>query len=148
MGNARCRSNPVANRTKPFSEIAPSSGCAVPDSYRIDDHANRLRREHLFNGDHAKGSSDRCSFNRTVAFSIDSANVGRGCTFESSAPVAFEVRAHSTGLRRLTNASAFEPAGYLSKLAQVEPEVAFYPAKLKTESDWIEAGREVFRYPI
>jgi RoxA-like, cytochrome c-like len=44
--------------------------------------------------------------------------------------------------------SKSEPAGYLKKLALAEPELTFDSAKLKTEEDWIAAGREVFRYPI
>jgi len=43
--------------------------------------------------------------------------------------------------------SKSEPAGYLEKLALAEPEVAFDSAKIKTDQDWIMAGREVFRYP-
>src|SRR5687768_5309021 len=45
-------------------------------------------------------------------------------------------------------ASGSEPAGYLEMLAQTEPELTFDPAKLKTEQAWVDAGREVFRYPI
>jgi hypothetical protein len=45
-------------------------------------------------------------------------------------------------------ASGSEPAGYLQQLAQAEPELTFDPAKLKTEQAWVDAGREVFRYPI
>jgi hypothetical protein len=37
-----------------------------------------------------------------------------------------------------------EPPGYLEWLGQQEPEVAFDPAKLKTEADWINAGKVVF----
>jgi hypothetical protein len=37
-----------------------------------------------------------------------------------------------------------EPPGYLDWLRQQEPEVAFDPAKLKTEADWINAGEAVF----
>ncbi|MGH9844379.1 MAG: hypothetical protein ACREEM_37120 [Blastocatellia bacterium] len=37
-----------------------------------------------------------------------------------------------------------EPPGYLDWLRQQEPEVAFDPAKLKTEADWIKAGEIVF----
>jgi hypothetical protein len=44
-------------------------------------------------------------------------------------------------------AARFEPPGYLAELARKAPEVVFDPAKLKTEDDWIAAGREVFRYP-
>jgi hypothetical protein len=45
-------------------------------------------------------------------------------------------------------ASKAEPRGYIEKLALVEPEITFDPAKLKTEPDWIAAGRDVYRYPI
>jgi hypothetical protein len=45
-------------------------------------------------------------------------------------------------------ASKSEPAGYLAKLALADPEDIFNPARLKTEQDWILAGREVFRSPI
>jgi hypothetical protein len=45
-------------------------------------------------------------------------------------------------------ASGSEPAGYLQQLAQAEPERTFDPARLKTEQAWVDAGREVFRYPI
>jgi cytochrome c553 len=37
-----------------------------------------------------------------------------------------------------------EPAGYLERLKQREPEVIFDPAKLKTKDDWIRAGEIVF----
>lgn len=37
-----------------------------------------------------------------------------------------------------------EPAGYLDKLKTVDPERAFDAATLKTEADWIAAGRDVF----
>ena len=37
-----------------------------------------------------------------------------------------------------------EPPGYMEWLRQQEPEVAFDPAKLKTEADWIKAGEIVF----
>src|SRR5215470_5221879 len=40
-----------------------------------------------------------------------------------------------------------EPAGYLEWLKQQEPEIAFDPTKLKTESDWIRAGELVFDAP-
>ena len=45
-------------------------------------------------------------------------------------------------------ASGSEPAEYLQQLAQAEPERTFDPARLKTEQAWVDAGREVFRYPI
>jgi len=38
-----------------------------------------------------------------------------------------------------------EPAGYLDALKQKEPEIAFDPAKLRTQEDWIRAGQIVFR---
>jgi hypothetical protein len=41
-----------------------------------------------------------------------------------------------------------EPAGYLDTLRALEPEPAFDPAKLVTETDWIAAGRDVFEMPI
>jgi hypothetical protein len=41
-----------------------------------------------------------------------------------------------------------EPAGYLDTLAALEPERTFDPAALKTEADWIAAGRDVFEMPI
>ena len=43
---------------------------------------------------------------------------------------------------------AREPAGYLDTLRTLEPEAAFDAAKLKTEGDWIAAGRDVFEMPI
>lgn len=41
-----------------------------------------------------------------------------------------------------------EPAGYLDKLRALEPELTFDPSTLKTEADWIAAGRDVFEMPI
>lgn len=41
-----------------------------------------------------------------------------------------------------------EPPGYMESLATKEPEVAFDPAKLRTEADWIRAGEVVFTAPI
>ncbi len=41
-----------------------------------------------------------------------------------------------------------EPAGYLEQLAGFEPERTFEPAALKTDADWIAAGRAVFEMPI
>jgi hypothetical protein len=41
-----------------------------------------------------------------------------------------------------------EPAGYLDTLRSLNPEPAFDPAALKTDSDWIAAGRDVFEMPI
>src|ERR1043165_9132438 len=41
-----------------------------------------------------------------------------------------------------------EPPGYIEWLKQQEPEIAFDPAKLKTEQDWIKAGELVFNAPI
>src|SRR5262245_4920968 len=37
-----------------------------------------------------------------------------------------------------------EPPGYFERLKQLEPEIVFDPAKLKTETDWIKAGELVF----
>jgi len=41
-----------------------------------------------------------------------------------------------------------EPAGYLDTLRTIEPEPVFEATKLKTEADWIRAGRDVFEMPI
>ena len=41
-----------------------------------------------------------------------------------------------------------EPAGYMDWLAQQEPVVAFDPAALRTDADWIAAGETVFDAPI
>src|SRR5262245_9890496 len=41
-----------------------------------------------------------------------------------------------------------EPRGYFERLKQLEPEIMFDPAKLKTEADWIKAGELVFEAPI
>lgn len=41
-----------------------------------------------------------------------------------------------------------EPAGYLDKLREIEPEPAFDAATLKTDADWVAAGRDVFEMPI
>ena len=41
-----------------------------------------------------------------------------------------------------------EPPGYIEWLQQQEPEVAFDPAALRTEEDWIRAGELVFDAPI
>jgi hypothetical protein len=40
-----------------------------------------------------------------------------------------------------------EPAGYIERLAQQEPEIVFDPARLHTEEDWIRAGELVFDAP-
>jgi len=37
-----------------------------------------------------------------------------------------------------------EPAGYRERLKQLEPEIIFDPAKLRTKADWIAAGKIVF----
>jgi len=37
-----------------------------------------------------------------------------------------------------------EPRGYFERLKQLEPEIVFDPAKLKTQADWIKAGEQVF----
>ncbi len=41
-----------------------------------------------------------------------------------------------------------EPPGYFDKLKQLEPEIAFDPATLKTEADWIKAGELAFDAPV
>jgi hypothetical protein len=41
-----------------------------------------------------------------------------------------------------------EPPGYLDWLKKQEPEVVFDPVKLKTQKDWIEAGRIIFDTPF
>jgi hypothetical protein len=41
-----------------------------------------------------------------------------------------------------------EPKGYWEWLNEQEPEVAFDPARLKSQSDWIKAGELVFDAPI
>ena len=41
-----------------------------------------------------------------------------------------------------------EPAGYMGWLKQQEPEVAFDASRLKTESDWIQAGELMFNSPV
>lgn len=41
-----------------------------------------------------------------------------------------------------------EPAGYLDRLRAAEPEQVFDSANLKTDADWIAAGRDVFEMPI
>ena len=41
-----------------------------------------------------------------------------------------------------------EPPGYFEKLRELEPEIVFDHAKLKTEEDWIKAGELVFDAPI
>ena len=40
-----------------------------------------------------------------------------------------------------------EPPGYIERLKRVEPMIAFDPAKLKTEADWIKGGEVVFEAP-
>jgi hypothetical protein len=45
-------------------------------------------------------------------------------------------------------ASKSEPAGYLAKLTAADPEIIFDPVRLKTEQNWIRAGRNVFRSPM
>jgi len=37
-----------------------------------------------------------------------------------------------------------EPAGYWEMLQQIGPKPLIEPARLKTQADWIEAGRRVF----
>lgn len=41
-----------------------------------------------------------------------------------------------------------EPAGYFDQLRAAEPEEVFDAAKLKTEADWIAAGKVVFEMPL
>jgi hypothetical protein len=41
-----------------------------------------------------------------------------------------------------------EPRGYFEQLKQLEPEIVFDPARLKTEADWIKAGELAFDAPI
>ena len=41
-----------------------------------------------------------------------------------------------------------EPAGYLDRLRQADPEVTFDASALRTEADWIRAGELVFDAPI
>jgi hypothetical protein len=40
-----------------------------------------------------------------------------------------------------------EPAGYIERLAEQEPQIVFDPATLQTEADWIRAGELVFDAP-
>jgi hypothetical protein len=40
-----------------------------------------------------------------------------------------------------------EPRGYFERLQQLEPEIVFGPAKLKTRTDWINAGALAFDAP-
>jgi hypothetical protein len=41
-----------------------------------------------------------------------------------------------------------EPAGYLEKLKQAEPELVFDATRLKADADWIQAGELVFEAPV
>ena len=41
-----------------------------------------------------------------------------------------------------------EPPGYFEKLKEIEPEIVFDQAKLKTEEDWNKAGELAFDAPI
>jgi hypothetical protein len=41
-----------------------------------------------------------------------------------------------------------EPAGYLDRLKTIDPEPVFDAARLKTDADWIAAGRDVFEMPL
>ena len=43
---------------------------------------------------------------------------------------------------------AREPQGYMDWLSRQEPEITFDPTKLRSESDWIAAGRLVFDAPV
>jgi len=45
-------------------------------------------------------------------------------------------------------APAKEPPGYMEWLKKQEPEIAFDPAKLKSEEDWVQAGELVFDQPL
>src|SRR5262249_46472942 len=40
-----------------------------------------------------------------------------------------------------------EPRGYFERLKQLEPEIVFDPAKLKTKADWVKAGELAFDGP-
>jgi Di-haem oxidoreductase, putative peroxidase len=41
-----------------------------------------------------------------------------------------------------------EPSGYIERLKQQEPAIAFDPARLRTERDWVQAGEIVFDAPL
>ncbi len=41
-----------------------------------------------------------------------------------------------------------EPAGYFASLQRQEPQVVFDPLALKSEADWIDAGRVIFDTPV
>ena len=41
-----------------------------------------------------------------------------------------------------------EPAGYMDRLRAAEPEIVFDAARIRTDADWIAAGRLVFEMPI
>jgi hypothetical protein len=41
-----------------------------------------------------------------------------------------------------------EPPGYMDWLKQQEPQVAFDPAQLKSDADWIKAGEIIFNNPV
>src|SRR5678815_491886 len=41
-----------------------------------------------------------------------------------------------------------EPAGYWQWLQEQEPQIAFDPAAIKTQDDWVKAGELVFNAPI
>src|SRR5215468_2139336 len=41
-----------------------------------------------------------------------------------------------------------EPLGYFERLKQQEPMMAFDPARLRTEQDWVQAGEMVFDAPL
>lgn len=42
----------------------------------------------------------------------------------------------------------FEKEGYLDSLRSLEPEVVFDFNKIKTQEDWVEAGKMVFHWPV
>jgi hypothetical protein len=42
----------------------------------------------------------------------------------------------------------YERPGYLDSLRNLEPEIVFHPDSIKTLQDWIEAGEQVFHWPV
>ncbi|GJM29978.1 MAG: hypothetical protein DHS20C17_26130 [Cyclobacteriaceae bacterium] len=48
----------------------------------------------------------------------------------------------------LRYAEGYQPEGYLDSLHSLEPEIVFDVNKIKTQQDWIEAGKEVFFWPV
>ena len=62
--------------------------------------------------------------------------------------------ASTTGFRLLTIYKTYpvyapgrEPAGYMERLRQVEPEIVFDPDRLHTHRDWAKAGEAIFDAP-